>query len=260
MLQIDTIGYGLSATSGQILGNNAQTPAGNFKMYVTSNPIRPDPDVSGPEFRGMELNTARVLPDRRVAASQHVFREGDTVEQIYQVKSGVVRLARLLKDGRRQVVAFGYPNDIIGFPCLGRYHSDCEALTDTVLHPYDRKLLEDGVHDPALHRFLIDAAINEISAMQDHFVMLGRKSACEKVASFLAALYARGATATHTEPKVNLPMNRGDIGDFLGLTTETVSRTLTQLRKSGVIKIDHVNTVLVLKPADLALIASGDLR
>ncbi|MBT8410800.1 MAG: helix-turn-helix domain-containing protein [Octadecabacter sp.] len=222
-------------------------------MYVTSEPIAPDAD-----FCSAPQSTGRVLPDRRVAMGQHIFREGDTVKQIYQVKSGVVRLARLLEDGRRQVIAFGYPGDIVGFPSLGCYHSDCDALTDTVLHPYRRQVLEDGGGDPALHRFLLDAALNEISAMQDHFMMLGRKSAFEKVASFLTALCARVGTGTDGHYTVNLPMTRGDIGDFLGLTTETVSRTLTQLRKSGVIEIDHVNTVVVLKPTGLLAMASGE--
>lgn len=222
-------------------------------MYVTSDPIAPNADfASAPQGNG------RISPDRRLSVGQHVFREGDAVKQIYQVKSGVVRLARLLEDGRRQVIAFGYPGDIVGFPSLGLYHSDCDALTDTVLHPYSRQVLEDGGGDPNLHRYLLDAALNEISAMQDHFMMLGRKSAFEKVASFLATLCARVGTDTGGQHTFDLPMTRGDIGDFLGLTTETVSRTLTQLRKSKVIEIDHVNTVVVLNPADLLAMASGE--
>ena len=93
--------------------------------------------------------------------------------------------------------------------------------------------------------------------MQDHFMMLGRKSSVEKLASFLLVLADRVGAPLGDFDQVNLPMTRGDIADFLGLTTETVSRTFTQLRKSQIIAIDHINTVVILKPTALRSIAEG---
>ena len=190
-------------------------------------------------------------------AGSYLFFEGDKVERLHQVKSGVLRLTRLLEDGRRQVIAFGYPGDIVGFPADGLHHTDCDALVDAQLRSYRRSALEDGGADPALHQYLLQAALREISAMQDHFMMLGRKSAAEKVASFLCVLTDRFGQDIGEYRQVELPMNRADIADFLGLTTETVSRTLTQLRKSKIIAIDNIHTIIVLRPAALLGLSLG---
>ncbi len=188
----------------------------------------------------------------------YLFYEGDEVEWLYQVTSGVVRLTRLLSDGRRQVIAFGYPGDIIGFPATGNHHTDCEALTDTHLQPYKRSILEDRESDPNLHSALLHAALNEISAMQDHFMMLGRKSANEKLASFLCVLAERVGTDAGGYRSVKLPMSRSDIADFLGLTTETVSRTFTQLRNSKIITIENIHTVIIQRPTALLGLSQGE--
>lgn len=89
-------------------------------------------------------------------------------------------------------------------------------------------------------------------------MMLGRKSSIEKLASFLQVLTDRVGEPLGDFDQVTLPMTRADIADFLGLTTETVSRTFTQLRRSQIIAIDHVNTIIILKPIALQCIAQGD--
>ena len=163
-----------------------------------------------------------------------------------------------MEDGRRQVIAFGYPGDTVGFPSDGLYHTDCDALVPSTLVVHRRDHLESPKGDPALHQRLLQAALREISGMQDHFMMLGRKSSVEKLASFLFVLTDRVGEPLGDYDQVTLPMTRADIADFLGLTTETVSRTFTQLRKAQIIAIDHVNTVIILKPIALRAIADGD--
>ena len=195
--------------------------------------------------------------ESRMRAGSYLYFEGDEVEWLYQVKSGVLRLTRMLEDGRRQVIAFGYPGDIVGFPAAGRHHTDCDALTDVSLQPYRRAVLESGDGAPELHQKLLQAALREISAMQDHFMMLGRKSAAEKVASFLGVLAHRVGRDVEGCVRFQLPMPRADIADFLGLTTETVSRTLTQLRKSGVIEIENVHNILIRRPGALLALSQG---
>lgn len=224
-------------------------------MYVTIPSIENAQPVSGYMTRSeMLLARARLKP------GTNLFREGDEVVRLYQVLSGVLRLTRLLEDGRRQVIAFGYPGDIVGFPCDGRYHTDCDAVTDVSLQPYRRAALETCESDPQLHRNLLAAALREISAMQDHFMMLGRKSAVEKVASFLCVLADRVGTDLGQFKRVSVPMSRADIADFIGLTTETVSRTLTQLRKDGIIKLENIHSVVIQQPAALLELARGDDR
>lgn len=197
--------------------------------------------------------------EARLKPGACLYYEGDDVYWLYQVTSGVVRLTRLMVDGRRQVIAFGYPGDIVGFPSNGLHHTNCECLTDVHLQPFRRSALEAGEGDPQLHLGLLQAALGEISAMQDHFMMLGRKSAIEKVASFLCVLGDRVGSDLGAYRSIALPMSRSDIADFLGLTTETVSRTLTQLRKSEIIAIDNIHTVIVQRPVALRGLADGDV-
>ncbi|WP_295317700.1 helix-turn-helix domain-containing protein [Roseobacter sp.] len=197
-------------------------------------------------------------PEATRNAGSYLFFEGDEVEWLYQVVSGVLRLTRLLEDGRRQVIAFGYPGDIVGFPSGGLHHTDCDVLVDARLRVFRRSALESCVGNPELHRQLLQAALGEISAMQDHFMMLGRKSAAEKLASFLHVLFERVGEETDGKRQIMLPMSRSDIADFLGLTTETVSRTLTQMRKSGIIDIEDIYRVVVLRPDALLRLSLGN--
>ena len=192
-----------------------------------------------------------------VKAGSYLFFEGDPVERLYEVKSGILRLTRLLEDGRRQVISFGYPGDVVGFPSGGLHHTDCDVLMDGTLQPYSRCALEQGNRDPDLHQRLMQAALREISAMQDHFMMLGRKSSVERVASFLCVLAERVGQDVGPHRQVALPMSRADIADFLGLTTETISRSLTHLRKAKVIAIENIHTVIILEPKDLLCLAES---
>lgn len=222
-------------------------------MYVTA--TQPANDV---------LARAPVTPDVArnrtvtIKPGKHLFLEGDPADRIYEVASGVLRLTRIMEDGRRQVIAFGYPGDTVGFPSDGFYHTDCDPLVPTTLVVHRRSSLETPDGDAALHQRLLQAALREISGMQDHFMMLGRKSSIEKLASFLQVLTDRVGEPLGDFDQVTLPMTRADIADFLGLTTETVSRTFTQLRKSGIIAIDHVNTIIILKPVAVQCIARGN--
>ncbi|MCK0097347.1 helix-turn-helix domain-containing protein [Yoonia sp. F2084L] len=222
-------------------------------MYVTAASTAEDVVETGPSKRSIvRQRTVTIKPGK------HLFLEGDPADYIYQVASGVLRLTRIMEDGRRQVIAFGYPGDTVGFPSDGLYHTDCDALVPSTLVVHRRAHLESAKGDPVLHQRLLLAALREISGMQDHFMMLGRKSSIEKLASFLMVLTARVGEPLGEFEQVTLPMTRADIADFLGLTTETVSRTFTQLRKSQIIAIDHVNTVIILKPIALRCIAEGD--
>jgi len=222
-------------------------------MYVTLLNDHEENDV----LANFQADSAKPA-ETRLKPNGYLYYEGDEVEWLYQVTSGVLRLTRLLEDGRRQVIAFGYPGDVLGFPANGLHHTDCQALSEVRLQPFRRSALESGAADPALHQFLLQSALREISAMQDHFMMLGRKSATEKVASFLGVLAERFGSALGAYHQVELPMSRADIADFLGLTTETVSRTLTQLRKCKIIAIENNHTIIILRPTALSGLSRGD--
>lgn len=188
---------------------------------------------------------SRTRNERRVETGTHLFREGDEADHVYEIKSGILRLTRVLENGRRQVIAFGLPGDIIGFPNGDLHHTDCDVIATAQIVAHRRHALETGEGDPETHQRLLRAALREISAMQDHFMMLARKSAMEKVASFLVVLSQRIGTPIGNYTTYPLPMSRADIADFLGLTVETVSRMLTLLRRQGAITLETPQTVLV---------------
>lgn len=193
---------------------------------------------------------------RSLGEGRSLYFEGDSVSRIYRVKSGVLRLSRLLEDGRRQVISFAFAGDVVGFPSQGLHHTDCDALRPTQIESIDVRALTEPGADPMLRAELMQAALQEISDMQDHFVMLGCKSACEKVASFLVSLLKQCGTPLGQYTQFDLPMARNDIADFLGLTIETVSRMLTKLRKLGLIALDGAQHVIVLDADQLDALAN----
>jgi len=212
-------------------------------MYIST---ATDFDVSTTPVSVLTDRQSQSNKTRRLKAAQNLFREGDEVRHLYQVTSGVLRLIKVLEDGRRQVIAFGYPGDIIGFPQDGTYHTECDAISGAEVILHSVKDLENGDRNPELHKRLVQAALKEISAMQDHFVMLGRKSATEKTASFLSVLMERTGNPLGAYTHFEFPMTRADIADFLGLTVETVSRTMTALRKMKLIALENSKSVIVL--------------
>jgi len=221
-------------------------------MYVTlSNEFSPAtrlPEISRPR------RAPAATPQRKQqAVGTHLFREGDIASNIYEITSGVFRLTRVLENGRRQVIAFGLPGDIIGFPNGTLHHTDCEAIAPAEVIAYRRNALDAFEGSPETQQRILHAALREISAMQDHFMMLSHKSAMEKVASFLITLVQRTGTPIGNYTTCTLPMSRADIADFLGLTVETVSRVLTRLRKENVITLERTKTVLIRDMEALAL-------
>ncbi len=220
-------------------------------MYVTLPNAATDPRQRGTVIAILSspLATRSV---RRIAPGAHVFREGDAASHVYEVQTGILRLTRVLENGRRQVIAFALPGDIVGFPNGDLHHTDCDAIGPCEVIPHRREALENGEGNPETHRRLLKAALREISAMQDHFMMLARKSATEKVASFLMVLSERVSVQRGGLSTIELKMKRADIADFLGLTIETVSRTFTQLRNSGIISLQSAQSVVVLDADSLA--------
>ena len=147
-------------------------------MYVT---LSHAPTNTAPAEPATSCKTVSNLnrPVRRLAVGASVYREGDEATHIYEVKTGILRLTRVLANGRRQVIAFALPGDVIGFPDGGNHHTDCDVLESCEVTAHPRAALDAGRRDPDTHERLLRAALREISAMQDHVMMLARKSALE---------------------------------------------------------------------------------
>lgn len=174
---------------------------------------------------------------RVVGATMVLFREGDSADALYEVVTGVFRATKVFADGRRQVVAFAYPGDVIGFGHGGAYRFDCDALTPGRVQITAHGDLGQAMRNrPELGEKLLAMAAGEVASMHDLSVLLCRKSAMERIAGFLLSLAARTGKLGN-DKRVSLPMCRADIADHLGLTIETVSRNLTKLKLRRIIDL-----------------------
>lgn len=214
--------------------------------------------------KGMERDAASRIAAisslQTVTADKAVFSEGDDAENVYEVVRGVLKLYKLLSDGRRQIMGFLSAGDLMGLSFTGAYSYTAEAVTDVTLCRYSRARFERLVDEvPGFARRLLSVRSDELRAAQDQMLLLGRKTAVEKISSFLLTLAERAAD-TREANIVHVPMSRNDIADYLGLTIETVCRTLTKLKSLGVIKSMSSSDIKLMDSDKLEDLASGDLQ
>ena len=182
---------------------------------------------------------------------QTLFSQSEAAESVYNITAGSVRLFKLLPDGRRQIVGFALPGDFLGLSLSERNAFTAETLSAASVCQFPRAAFSDLLDaKPHLLRRLHDMAGHELSLAQDQMVILGRRTAEEKVASFLMGLRKRWARIDGSTVRAPLPMSRQDIGDYLGLTVETVSRMMTKLARDKAIVITP-DGVRLLDPARL---------
>jgi CRP/FNR family nitrogen fixation transcriptional regulator len=170
----------------------------------------------------------------RYARNSEIYGEGEPVDNVYKVVSGAVRTYKLLSDGRRQIGEFHIEGDVFGLEVGTERQFTAEAIADAVVLVAKRSALVTLASDDArLSAELWTQTAKELRRAQDHLLLLGRKRAHERVATFLLDMAGRGCS----DIIVDLPMSRQDIADYLGLTIETVSRTLTRLEGDLTIEI-----------------------
>lgn len=184
--------------------------------------------------------------------------EGEDDNYIYSITSGSLKCFKLLPDGRRQVTGFMFPGDFLGLTKSDTYINSVEAVTHATLCRMSRKELNkyaDTISN--LDRRLHEMASEALADVQDQILMLGRKTSEERVATFLLSLSRRAGERGGPVNPVEIPMSRDDIGDFLGLTTETVSRTFSRLRKRNLIGQDKERRTEILDFESLREISEG---
>ncbi|ASY69238.1 putative FNR family transcriptional regulator [Sinorhizobium fredii CCBAU 25509] len=183
---------------------------------------------------------------RRVEPGSEMIGQGEAANNYANIIRGVVKLSKMLSDGRQQIVGLQFAPDFMGRPFMRESALSAEAATDTDVCAFPRAVIERLVGEaPGLEHRLHEQALKELDEARDWMLTLGRKTAQEKVASFLYLI------ATHVDPEngvakeFDLPLSRADIADYLGLTIETVSRQITKLRKEGVIRVENSRRVIV---------------
>lgn len=191
---------------------------------------------------------------------QHIlFQEGDPANEVFNLLEGTVKLYKSLPDGRIQITGFLFAGDFMGLASDGHYAYSAEALTDVKVCRFQRRDLLTLFRDfPRLVERLLTIASDELAVAQEQMLLLGRKTAQEKVTTFLLAMAERARRRGLDGRTVTLPMSRNDIADYLGLTVETVSRTMTKLRKRGVIRLPRPQDVILSDAVDLQALAQGE--
>ena len=199
----------------------------------------------------------RLAQHVRYAPKEPLFSEDEVSDSVFSLIEGIARLYKLLPDGRRQIIGFALPGDFLGMAPTPRYSFSADAIGTVVTcrffkGPFNR-FIENKPH--MLMR-MNEFATRELGQAQDQMLLLGRRSAEEKVAAFLVSWRDRLARVEGVTKTVTLPMGRQDIADFLGLTIETVSRTFTKLEREKLIVIVP-DGVLVLDPKRFYALAAA---
>lgn len=170
-------------------------------------------------------------------AGAEIYAQGEKAGAFYQVEFGAVRVHRLLADGRRQISAFHLAGETFGFEADTTHHFFAEAINSTGVRVFRLTAGADMSHQ------LLPLALKALTRAQEHLLVLGRQSAIERVAAFLVDLAERQGELRQVE----LPMSRMDIGDYLGLTIETVSRIFTRLKDKGVIRLLSLRSIEIVR-------------
>lgn len=177
-----------------------------------------------------------------------LFREGDDAAHVYNITKGMLRLSRLLTDGRRQVLGFVLPGEFLGLSLSDRQGFTAETVSAVEACRFERKAFIAYVEKkPHLLRSLHIATAQELALGREQMVLLGRRTAEEKVAAFLLSLRHRYRRIRTCDVTLPLPMTRQDIADYCGLTLETVSRVFSKLAREKVILIipDGVRVIMI---------------
>ena len=193
-----------------------------------------------------------------VAAGQGFIDEGEPATCFFNLTAGTAKLFKLLPDGRRQITGFVGPGQFLGLAVSDIYAFSAEAIDHVRFCRFQRAALRTLLDDfPLMEKRILEVASNELVAAQEQMLLLGRKTARERLASFLLAQSRQGMPSGQLRRTFRLPMTRIDIADYLGLTIETVSRTFTMLHAEQLIDIGSQNAVTICDPVVLEGLAGG---
>jgi CRP/FNR family nitrogen fixation transcriptional regulator len=215
------------------------TAAHSTAAPVTNVVLGPD---TGDQFGAVMVQAGLVATEFNYKKDAEIYGEEEPAEYVYQVVRGAVRSYKLLSDGRRQIGAFHLPGDVFGLESGPVHRLTAEAIIDTTVRLVKRRALEQAAAtDVHIVRGLLNMTTGSLKHAEDHMLLLGRKTAMERVATFLLEMDRRLAVAG----MMALPMCRRDIGDYLGLTLETVSRALSQLHEQQVLGFSGARQIVL---------------
>jgi CRP/FNR family transcriptional regulator len=174
--------------------------------------------------------------------SQHLYREGDEFQSVFAVRSGTLKAYKTTDDGREQVTGFYFPGEILGMDGIGNntHASSAKALETAAICEIPFSSLEKlSTLMPNLQRHFFQLMSHEITEDQQLITLLSKNSADERVAALMLSISTRNAKRKLSATQFRLPMSRVDIGNYLGLTVETVSRVFSRMQKMEILRVDN---------------------
>jgi CRP/FNR family nitrogen fixation transcriptional regulator len=222
----------------------------NQAVRTSVSPVKPGNNAASAsdQFSMVMVHAGLVASEFCYKKEEEIYGEDEPAEYVYQVVTGAVRNYKLLSDGRRQIGAFYLPGDVFGLESGPVHRLTAEAIVDTTVRLLKRRSVEQAAAtDVNVARSLWAMTAGELRHAEDHMLLLGRKNAMERVANFLLEMDRRLAVAG----MMALPMCRRDIGDYLGLTLETVSRALSQLQSKGILGFSGARQIELRNRAQL---------
>ncbi len=233
----------------------------DFSVDCSACPIRHRAVCARCEDEELE-ELSRIKFYRSYPAGKTIAIRGEPSDIVASVVGGVATLTRSMEDGRTQLVGLLLPSDFIGRPGRTAIEYDVTAVTDLTLCCFHRKPFEELlVRFPHVRERLLEMALDELDAARDWMLLLGRKTARERIASLIALIVKRASRpdglALGTATRIELPITRETMANYLGLTIETVSRQLTKLRADGIIELDGKRGIVIPDLGDL-LAETGD--
>lgn len=199
--------------------------------------MQPEDIVLGRDV-GRETFGAAAQPPVFFAAGAEIYAQGERSGNLYKVEFGAVRTYRLLADGRRQIAAFHLPGEVFGFEADMTHHFFADAICATGI-----RVLRASQAADTMAGELLPMALKSLGRAHEHLMLLGCQSAVERIAAFLIDMSERQGDLQQVE----LPMSRADIGDYLGLTIETVSRVFSKLKQKGIIRLPGLRSVEIVR-------------
>ncbi len=181
---------------------------------------------------------SKVSFEKKFTDKENIFLQNDPSTHLYNITEGNVKIYQLLDDGRIQIIGFLYPGDFFGTYKNNKYNYSAEAIGNLRVCVFDQRVLDKYMdQNPILAKELLNQTSYELTLAQDRMTVMGRLNAIEKISIFFINISNQRKRIGWQSNPISLSMTRQDIADYLGLTIETVSREISKLKTSNIIKI-----------------------
>ncbi len=200
---------------------------------------------------------SKISSEKEFKNKQTVFLQEEESKNLYNITQGNIKIYKLLRDGRIQIIGFLYPGDFFGSYKKGKYNYSAESIGDVKLCVFKQEVLDNYLEkNMNLAKELLHMTSHELTLAQDRIGVLGKLNANQRMAAFILNISKQRARIGWQDNPISLPMMRQDIADYLGLTLETVSRELTKLKTSNLIKVLNSSQIYLRDKASLSVISS----